>query len=531
MNDKLIIEILQRRCDSQEKQIGQQSEQWSAQVESLTKTVNTLNEMIASLKDTVRSLEKALLLKNGSLETLANEKRAIEKLAFKKSEKIKPAQQENTPALKSSPEPKERGNNNAGRKTYFNLEIKEDTIEPKDPDFQANMAKLLGTRDVIRYEFIQPRFIKHIYHTNRYLCNGLLYTAKVPAAPFFNSNYDASFIAGIIQLHYIYSLPIERIVKYFKENGFDLPKSTAHGFMAKAAVVLDGLAVAMKDAILEEKYLHMDESYCSILTRGKENKSGKQIHKGYIWAALAEASMLVYFFFENDGSRKKEVLTNFLPKEYKGAIHSDGLADYKIIESDEYPHAIRIGCFQHCKREFLDIYDTCPDAKDIVERMNSLYRVEHEIPPGWSPPEKLKYRKDKAGPIIDKLEKKLQSIKKKKDFLPKSILGRAVSYTLNQYDALKNYLLNPDYELDNNAIERIFRYISLYRKNSEFFGSSNGAARATVIYSLACSCRLNNINSFEYFKDILNHAENINPATDKDVLRQMLPDKWKSCKK
>ena len=91
----------------------------------------------------------------------------------------------------------------------------------------------------------------------------------------------------------------------------------------------------------------------------------------------------------------------------------------------------------------------------------------------------------------------------------------------------RNYILAPEYELDNNAIERINRYISLSRRNSLFCGSHQGAKRAALIYSLACSCRMNNINTFEYFKELLNKAVSLNPNTDKNVLRELLPDKWK----
>lgn len=38
---------------------------------------------------------------------------------------------------------------------------------------------------------------------------------------------------------------------------------------------------------------------------------------------------------------------------------------------------------------------------------------------------------------------------------------------------------------------------------------------------------MNNINTFEYFKELLNKAVSLNPNTDKNVLRELLPDKWK----
>ena len=47
---------------------------------------------------------------------------------------------------------------------------------------------------------------------------GNIIAGSLPATPLLNSNYDASFIAGILQLRYIYSMSVERIIKLFAEN-------------------------------------------------------------------------------------------------------------------------------------------------------------------------------------------------------------------------------------------------------------------------------------------------------------------------
>lgn len=148
------------------------------------------------------------------------------------------------------------------------------------------------------------------------------------------------------------------------------------------------------------------------------------------------------------------------------------------------------------------------------------------MPPEYPPGQVMEYRKKHMLPILSELKDELLQIQTKKTTLPKSNLSKAVNYTLNEYPALCNYVLKPDYKLDNE-IERLNRYISLSRKNSLFYGSHQGAKRAALIYSLACSCRLNGINTFDYFKDILNRFIGIKPNTDKKVLRELLPDKWR----
>ena len=198
-------------------------------------------------------------------------------------------------------------------------------------------------------------------HTCR--SNGNIYSAKAPITPQLNSNYDASFIAGMLQLRYIYSMPVERIVKLFAENNFQINKSTAHSLLRKSALLLERLDDVMKAAVLEDHYIGMDESYHTVLVK-KSNENDKGSVKGYIWCALAMTKKLLHFFYDN-GSRSEEVFLNFIPTDYNGAISSNGLQFYKRVKSDEYPNAIRLSCFQHCKGCFLDIKSD-PDAREIV---------------------------------------------------------------------------------------------------------------------------------------------------------------------
>ncbi|MCI7273042.1 transposase domain-containing protein [bacterium] len=48
-----------------------------------------------------------------------------------------------------------------------------------------------------------------------------------------------------------------------------------------------------------------------------------------------------------------------------------------------------------------------------------------------------------------------------------------------------------------------------------------------MFYSLACSCRLQGINFFEYISDVINKAAALPPRTPLSKYRELLPDKWK----
>jgi hypothetical protein len=557
MNQTELTSLLKeqlRQSSEREQSLREQIERQSVQITRLSYQLEQqavlLEQQATNIKDltvTIQSMEESMRLRDRNIESLKAQNRALGKLISNKSEKITvdspkttntseagetseacEAPEAGTKVEKSKEKPpfnpKDRGNNNAKRKEFFDIETVIEDIYPNDPAFDREKAKVIGYSDSILYKFIPGKFIKHISRQYNCVMDGKAYSGKATQkAPLLNSNYDSSFIAGMLQLRYVYSMPVERIINYFTENGFELPKPTAHGLIHKAALMMERFEAVLRKVILEDDYICMDETYYTILT-GEKNKQGKGVRKGYIWAALARHTNLVQFFYE-DGSRTTEVLTGYLQTDYHGAVQSDGLANYKVIESEVYPDAIRLACFQHCKRKFLEIM---PDkhAEEIISITNLLYHEEHKIQPDWTPEQKLAYRQEYAPPILEKLKNRLTEITGNPSTLPKSPLAKAANYMLGQFDALKNYIIHHDYDLDNNAIERVNRYISIGRRNSLFCGSHAGAKRMALIYSLACSCRLNNINTFQYFSDILNRLVNISPNAPDEVFINLLPHRW-----
>jgi hypothetical protein len=193
----------------------------------------------------------------------------------------------------------------------------------------------------------------------------------------------------------------------------------------------------------------------------------------------------------------------------------------------------RLSCLQHVKRKFLDCGDDDEEAQAIVRLINELYQMEHQHKigiDGWTVEKNLRWRRKYAPRILKKIRKKLDQLAADPEMLPKSDRYNAVHYMLNEWDAIENIFTRGDYNLDNNLVERLNRYISLSRRNSLFFGSHEGAERAAMFYSLACSCRLLGINFFEYISDVINRAAAIPQKKPADLqkYRELLPDRWKA---
>ncbi len=483
-------------------------------IDSLHGSLETQSQTIASLTAEVAELKNLLLEKDKGKEALVAKLNGLSKISLpKKNEKrnyVDTTLKDKVPA----PTPKERGNNGARRKEYHNIEEVIEEVEPSSEGFDLSTARYIFSKDVVRYKYIPQRLIKHIYRCKSYSHNDTVYSGKAPNAPLLNSNFDSSVIAHIMQMRYVYGMPVERIVRYYAEMGFGLPKQTAHGLLKKSAAILDRLTPVLKEAVLADEYVHFDETYHVVLDSSVESGS----RKAYFWAALSARQKLLHLFYD-DGSRAKAAFTNYLPPKYQGAIQCDGYSVYKVLEGWDYPSAKRLGCVQHCKRKFLEI-EKQREAKEIIDIYNEFYQIR-----------KAHHKEqwvEKSKAVYDRLERRLRELERSSECIANSILSKAVAYCINELDGIYNIITSTEYKLDNNDIERPMRYISWSRKNSMFCGSGKGAERLSLIYSLAISCRLNNVNTFAYFCDVIHRIALFPPHTPSSALRELLPDKWQT---
>ena len=529
MGKDMIIKILQDQLEASNATVLQLNLTIQNMQSSFDATVSDMKATIASLESTIANLEALLKERDTSLVKAQTQMRGLSKLVENKSEQQKPEppapktdEEKKAEEERKAAERKARGNNGAKRNMHFEMETVEKDVYPEGCE---NLPPF-STRDAIRYIMIPPRFIKEVSHIHTVKVDGSLVSAKAPLTPLMNSSFDGSFIAGIAQLRYLYSMPVERIVAYFTENGFNLDKQTAHGLIKKTAWLFEKLYEAMQMAVKEDRYLCCDETYHKILVDADEN-DGKGSRKGYIWVIVAAHLGLAYFFYE-DGSRSEDVILEEL-KGYEGTIQSDGLGAYKKLAAQSNGKILRLACLQHCKRPFVDMKGN-PDADRILGLANGLYEKEHRHRIGrddWTVEDNLRWRQEYAPPILRELKSALLKVQAQTDkYPPKSQMRGAVNYFLNEWDGIEAIATGGDYSWDNNLIERTNRYISLSRKNSLFFGSHAGAERGAIFYSLACSCRLHHINFFEYLSDVLNRVAVMQNGAPPEAFRNLLPDKW-----
>ena len=125
-------------------------------------------------------------------------------------------------------------------------------------------------------------------------------------------------------------------------------------------------------------------------------------------------------------------------------------------------------------------------------------------------------RAEKARPILEAFHQWLG--KRASQTPPKGLLGKAISYALNQWDRLLVYLDEPMVTLDNNLAENAIRPFVLGRKNWLFAGTPRGAEASALLYSLIETARANNCEPYSYLRHIFTHLPNARSLADYEAL-------------
>jgi len=143
-------------------------------------------------------------------------------------------------------------------------------------------------------------------------------------------------------------------------------------------------------------------------------------------------------FLHNDCENyPEEGLLNFLC-DYGGSVQADADSGYHAFfrTSD----AMEVGCHAHAQRKFDYAMDSDPvPASQMLALWKSLYAIEKRVrEQNYSESQRLHVRQAEVKPILDQIHGNLMAWKDQ--VLPKSPTGKAITYALNQWEALMWYV-------------------------------------------------------------------------------------------
>jgi transposase len=361
--------------------------------------------------------------------------------------------------------------------------------------------------------YIRPKYA-------RVKADGTGYTeviiAALPDLPIEKGIPAAGLLAQILVDKHVDHLPIYRQIKRYQRDGVKLSAGTISGWLDTTADLLEPLGKELIRAVFKSDYVQADETPLPVLNG--ETKGAA--HTGYLWAYHSPPNQLIFYDFQP--GRGKEGPIHLL-KDYTGYLQTDGYGVYEHASIGGRKDIILMHCMAHARRYFEKALDNDQErAKYFLKEVQKLYAVERVArEENLSTTAIGELRQQDALPILQSLKGWLQE--NYAQVLPKSKIGKAIAYSLPRWDRLSLYTTDGRLQLDNNTIENAMRPVALGRKNFLFAGSNEGGKRLALFYSLLESCKKQQVNPWDYMKNILERI----PTAKMSQLRDLLPDRWK----
>ena len=428
------------------------------------------------------------------------------------------AESERTPLL---PEPKieevivpshKRKKKRNFEEKYGDLPVEEVVYEILDEEKVCEKcgSEMTFMKYEIRRELkIIPAQVKVVEHKKAvYVCkecdkNGIeanFKTAESTPALLEKSLVSPSLLAHIMYQKFCNAMPLYRQEQDLKRMGIQISRQTMANWVIAGAKLLQPLYEKMHEILFKESILHADETPLEVLC--EPNRPA--VTKSYMWLYRtgnhADTSIVLYDYREGrSGDYAKKFLTGF-----SGYLHCDGYSGYNKLEDVK-----RVGCWSHVRRKFFEALEAQSNKVDFstvagqgflyVEKLFSLEHVDYK-----KPLESNHLSLADISEIREKQSKKLLSEffswaeSEYEKNLPQSLVGKALSYAINQKSTLLTFLENSKLELTNNRAERSIKPFVIGRKNWLFCNTPGGANSSAIVYSMIEAAKENNLKPYDY---------------------------------
>ena len=325
-----------------------------------------------------------------------------------------------------------------------------------------------------------------------------------------------SLLSTIVIQKFEDHLPYYRQEKQFERIGVTISRQDMSNWQQKAYNALGPLFALLKETVKSGPVIQMDETTVQVM--GEEGRLDTQ--KSYMWLARGGPpgkTVVLYEYRQTHGAYHAKA---FL-EGYSGYLQTDGYEGYDSAIRG-MPGIVHVGCFAHGRRYFFEASKATKkhhSAEEGIKHIRRLYRLEEELRSQQLDAEAfLAERKARAGPMLSDFKEWL--LKRKGEVLTSSLLGKAINYSLSQWDKMTAYLESPYLTPDNNACENAIRPFVLGRKNWLFCKSPEGAESSCGMYSLIETAKQNGLVPINYLTALFQKAP---LAFSNDAWQKLLP--------
>ena len=360
----------------------------------------------------------------------------------------------------------------------------------------------------------QVKVLRHVrYKYGCRSCSDGVKIAPMPLQPIPKGLPTAGLLAHVAIAKFDDHLPLYRQSEIWERIGVHLSRSTLSSWVLKMGTILQPMIAHLQNYMLISGYVRVDETTTQVLKEPGRIPTSTS----YMWLYMTGNSPHTAIVYEYQPTRKGEHASVFL-KGFKGVLQTDGYSGYHSVTASK--DVTSVGCFAHARRKFYDVWfllkkeGAGSKALDIIGK---LYDIERNLISQNASADQIKKERQKLSkPLCKAFRTWLIAIKPKVP--PKSPLAKAITYTLNQWVPLTQFLDNGHVTIDNNAAERQIRPFAIGRKNWLFMGSVEGAKAASVIYSVIETAKANGLNPTLYLTRLLEEMPRILPELHHTLL-------------
>ena len=224
-------------------------------------------------------------------------------------------------------------------------------------------------------------------------------------------------------------------------------------YVDEIEALMDFIGDTLKEEVRNTDYLMIDET-CELVgiePNEEQAKSGQgRVYlKKYLWAFYAKLKNLVCYVYEQ-GSRSRKVVQDFL-KKFCGYISTDGYVAYNIFDDvEKHPGIVHVGCWTHCRRLFVEALESDRRAMYCIDEIGGLFAVElNSTLCGLEPEERKVQREKQSVPIMTRLYARAKTMSKDMELMSNSLMRKAVNYLINQWDRLRNFIMDGRVQISN----------------------------------------------------------------------------------
>ena len=330
------------------------------------------------------------------------------------------------------------------------------------------------------------------------------------------SDYGFGVYTQLIVNKFADHLPLYRGEDIFARAGMLIPRNTQFGMLVNIAALVSVLVGLMKSRVVSGDVLGVDDTTVRLQDPSLPGKM--RTARFWLYRGQDDHPYNVFDFTENRG---REGPGNFL-SDFHGHAVVDAYGVHEGVYLGKTDRIFAACCNSHARRKFVEAQSNDPvAAAHALAFYRGLYDIEDSCKES-SAADRLALRQSESVPIMGELHVWLIDKRSDPRVLPKSSLGKAVRYALNQWDELSVFLGDGAIPIDNNQTEGELRRLTIGRQNWLFVGSSRGGEVAAAMYSLVSSAARHHLDVWAYVDDCLRQL-----AAGSTDYESLLPDVWR----